>query len=201
MVNAFAENAKLCCRWWGPLGEPMIRGVDAWAEMQRGYLQWLSQTSGARGRSSTLSHYREGASAAESGAKEAQRIAKESAREVQRIASEAERDAREAESRPSEVQRSSEEDVRNTIRESVRRSEAVSQEEEPRTGTTTRADAEGLPIEDYNSLNVNQVTQKLGEISIEEIERLRDYEAENRGRRSLIDRFERRIRAARRSQE
>lgn len=43
MVNAFAENAKIYWRLWGPLGEPMIRIVDAWAEQQRSYLQWLRQ--------------------------------------------------------------------------------------------------------------------------------------------------------------
>lgn len=186
MVNAFAESAKLYCRWWGPLGGPMSRGIDAWAQMQRGYLHWLGKTSGPRGGSSDTSQYREGASAAESGA-----------REAQRIAGEAERNAREAERSASEDQRSPEKDLRNTIRESVSRSEAVGQEEGPRAGTAATADAEGLPIEDYDSLNVHQVTQKLGKLSIEEIERLCDYEAENRGRRSLMDRFERRIRAVR----
>jgi len=197
MVNAFAESAKLYCRWWGPLGGPMSRGIDAWAQMQRGYLHWLGKTSGPRGGSSDTSQYREGASAAESGAREAQRIARESAREAQRIAGEAERNAREAERSASEDQRSPEKDLRNTIRESVSRSEAVGQEEGPRDGTAAAADAEGPPIEDYDSLNVHQVTQKLGKLSIEEIERLCDYEAENRGRRSLMDRFERRIRAVR----
>ncbi len=77
--------------------------------------------------------------------------------------------------------------------------------------TTTRAgsagttapesptDAEELPIEDYDSLNVNQVSQRLGELSVEEIERLRDYEAEHKNRRSLMQRFETRIEAARSS--
>jgi len=186
MVNAFAESAKLYCRWWGPLSGPMSHGIDAWAQMQRGYLHWLGKTSGPRGGSSDTSQYREGASAAESGA-----------REAQRIAGEAERNAREAERSASEGQRSPEKDLRDTIRESVSRSEVVGQEEGPRAGTAATADAEGLPIEDYDSLNVHQVTQKLGKLSIEEIERLRDYEAENRGRRSLMDRFERRIRAVR----
>ena len=51
MVNTFAENAKTYWRLWAPLGEPMVRGVDAWAQMQRAYLQWLRQTYGAGGRS------------------------------------------------------------------------------------------------------------------------------------------------------
>jgi hypothetical protein len=38
--------------------------------------------------------------------------------------------------------------------------------------------AEALLIEKYDSLNVKQVTSRLGKSSIEEIERLQDYEAE-----------------------
>jgi hypothetical protein len=47
MVYNFAEQAKAYWRLWGPLGEPMVRGVDAWAEGQRAYLQWLRQVYGA----------------------------------------------------------------------------------------------------------------------------------------------------------
>ena len=46
MVDTFAENAKLYWRMWGPQGEPLIRGIDAWAEMQRAYVQWLRQNMG-----------------------------------------------------------------------------------------------------------------------------------------------------------
>ena len=55
------------------------------------------------------------------------------------------------------------------------------------------------PIEDYDSLNVNQVSQRIGELGVEEIERLREYEAANKNRRSLIQRFDTRIEAARSS--
>lgn len=50
MVNTLAENAKAYWGLWGPTGEPMVRGVEAWAEMQRAYLQWLRQTYGAENR-------------------------------------------------------------------------------------------------------------------------------------------------------
>ena len=48
MVDTFAEQAKLYWRMWGPQGEPVIRGIDAWAEMQRAYVQWLRQNMGNR---------------------------------------------------------------------------------------------------------------------------------------------------------
>jgi polyhydroxyalkanoate synthesis regulator phasin len=89
---------------------------------------------------------------------------------------------------PEEAERSPGEDIRSIIEESVRRSRAGSLRE-----------AGELPIEDYDSLNVNQVIQRLGELSVEEIERLQDYEAEHKNRRSLLQRFETRIRSARRS--
>jgi hypothetical protein len=49
MVDTFAEQAKAYWGLWGPLGESMVRGVDAWAEVQRAYLQWMRQASGAGG--------------------------------------------------------------------------------------------------------------------------------------------------------
>ncbi len=44
MVNTFAEQSKMVWRMWGPAGEPMVRGIEAWAEMQRAYIQWFRQT-------------------------------------------------------------------------------------------------------------------------------------------------------------
>ena len=50
MVDNFAEHAKAYWRLWGPLGEPMIRIVDAWVEQQRTYLRWLRQNYGTEKR-------------------------------------------------------------------------------------------------------------------------------------------------------
>ena len=50
MVNTFAQNATAYWRLWGPLGEPMVRIIDAWVEQQRSYLQWLRQNYGGRDR-------------------------------------------------------------------------------------------------------------------------------------------------------
>lgn len=47
MVNTFAEQAKTFWRSWGPAGEPMVQGIEAWAQMQHAYIQWLRQTAGA----------------------------------------------------------------------------------------------------------------------------------------------------------
>ena len=45
-VNSFSEEAKAYWGLWGPLGEPMVRVIDAWTEQQRSYLHWLRQNYG-----------------------------------------------------------------------------------------------------------------------------------------------------------
>ena len=46
MVNTFADQAKAYWRMWGPIGEPMILGIEAWAEMQRATVQLMRQSMG-----------------------------------------------------------------------------------------------------------------------------------------------------------
>ncbi len=46
MVNTFAKNAKDFWGQWGPLGEPMVRSIDAWAVLQHQCVQLLRQSSG-----------------------------------------------------------------------------------------------------------------------------------------------------------
>jgi hypothetical protein len=72
------------------------------------------------------------------------------------------------------------------IERSAERSAEVSPE--------SRADG-SLPLEDYDSLNVREVSARLNELSVEEIRQLRDYEARNKNRRSLLERFDNRIEA------
>ena len=212
MVSTFEQSAKSYWRMWGALGEPMVLTVTTWADMQRGYL-WLREASavGDRGvtqriaREADRSFGQRGAREVESSTRKAEssfaqmvRDAQSSAREAQRIATEAQRDAA---TEAAEEEDPSEE-ISSVVRESVSRSEEGSWEEEPQDEATTDlqetvADAEGLPLEDYNLLTVSQVTQRLGQLSVEEIEQLRDYEAEHRNRRSLMERFGRRIRAGR----
>jgi hypothetical protein len=39
LVNILAFSAKAYWVMWGPWGQPLIEGVDRWAEKQRVYLQ------------------------------------------------------------------------------------------------------------------------------------------------------------------
>src|SRR5829696_2415532 len=170
MVRTFEQNAKFYWRMWGPLGEPMIQATEQWANVQRSYIRSLREDPGRIAP-----------------------VATGDAKVAERSTGAAEGSTAESEEGPGE-------EIRNAVKESVSRSEEGSGRE-PQAGATaapkeSQGDAEGLPIEEYDSLNVSQVTQRLGELSVEELERLRDYEAENRSRRSLLERFERRIRVA-----
>jgi hypothetical protein len=91
--------------------------------------------------------------------------------------------------------RSIRDDLRSIVRGSVSRSKVVDREAS-QAGTfapEARTGAEELPIEDYDSLNVRQIVERLEGLIVEEIERLLDYETKNKNRRTLIARFERRI--------
>jgi hypothetical protein len=114
----------------------------------------------------------------------------------------------ETEESPSEAEEGPNKETRGLTGESARRSEEDDGwEKESQGGESAaavkegRSDAQGLPIDEYDSLTVSQVTQSLMELSLEEVEQLRDYEAENRNRRSIMQRFETRIKAARKNLE
>ncbi len=91
--------------------------------------------------------------------------------------------------------RSTRDDISSIIRESVSRSEVTDRAPwqagapAPRAGT----DVEELAIENYDSLNVKQIAERLEDLVVEEIERLWDYETKHKNRRTLIARFERRV--------
>jgi hypothetical protein len=44
MVDTLAEQAKSYWKLWGTMGVPMVQSIDAWAKMQRAYLQQLRRT-------------------------------------------------------------------------------------------------------------------------------------------------------------
>ncbi len=78
--------------------------------------------------------------------------------------------------------------------EETERSAERSVEVSPEVSPEGRADG-GLPLEDYDSLNVREVSARLDELSVEEIRQLRDYEARNKNRRTLLERLDNRIEA------
>jgi hypothetical protein len=57
-------------------------------------------------------------------------------------------------------------------------------------------EAAGFPIERYDELNVEEISGRLNELSAEDLRRVRDYEAHNKSRGTLIERLDRKIRAS-----
>ena len=54
----------------------------------------------------------------------------------------------------------------------------------------------GVPVEDYDNLNAGAIVEQLGNLSTEELQRVRPYEQENKNRDGLLQQIDRRINAA-----
>jgi hypothetical protein len=70
----------------------------------------------------------------------------------------------------------------------------------PEESTTRSSTGDDLPIGDYDSLNVVNVTSKLEGLSVEEMRRVRDYEAQNKNRSTMLKEIDEQIGAARATQ-
>jgi len=56
--------------------------------------------------------------------------------------------------------------------------------------------ATGVPIRDYDNLNVGEIVEQLDNLSAEELQAARAYEEQNKGRETLLEQIDRRINAA-----
>jgi hypothetical protein len=56
--------------------------------------------------------------------------------------------------------------------------------------------ATGVPIQDYDSLNVGEIVEQLDNLSADELQRVHAYEQQNKDRDSLLGQIDRRINAA-----
>ena len=100
-----------------------------------------------------------------------------------------------------EAEEAPSEGIRSIIRESVTTSGAGrsrQEEEEPQAESTAPEQSrvvgdEELPIEDYDSMSVKQISERLGGLSDEEVEQLRRYEAANKNRSTLLRRLDERL--------
>jgi hypothetical protein len=52
-----------------------------------------------------------------------------------------------------------------------------------------------LRTEDYEELSVAEVTERLDDLSADELKKLREFEKRNKDRESLVERIDRKIRA------
>ena len=63
-------------------------------------------------------------------------------------------------------------------------------------GAERAAEAAVFPIEGYDDMNVDEISKRLDGLSVEELQRVRDYEERNKRRETLLEQMDRKIRAA-----
>ena len=63
-------------------------------------------------------------------------------------------------------------------------------------GAERAAEAAAFPIAGYDEMNVEEVSRRLEGLSVEELQLVRDYEERNKRRETLLERMDRKIRAA-----
>ena len=63
-------------------------------------------------------------------------------------------------------------------------------------GAEQAAEAIAFPIEGYDEMNVEEVSERLDGLSVEELQLVRDYEETNKKRETLLEKMDRKIRAA-----
>jgi hypothetical protein len=56
--------------------------------------------------------------------------------------------------------------------------------------------ATGVPIQDYDNLNVGEIAEQLDNLAVDELQRVRDYEKQNKDRDGLLGQLDRKINAA-----
>ena len=63
-------------------------------------------------------------------------------------------------------------------------------------GAQRTAETATFPIPGYDEMNVDEISERVGTLTDEQVRRLRDYEKANQNRKTLIERFESRLRAS-----
>jgi hypothetical protein len=62
--------------------------------------------------------------------------------------------------------------------------------------TQSAADTATFPIPGYDEMNVDEISERVSSLSAEQVQRLKEYEQQNQNRKTLIERFDSRIRAS-----
>jgi hypothetical protein len=63
-------------------------------------------------------------------------------------------------------------------------------------GAQRTAETATFPIAGYDEMNVDEISERVDALTDEQVRRLRDYEKSNQNRKTLIERFESRLRAS-----
>ena len=63
-------------------------------------------------------------------------------------------------------------------------------------GAEQAAEAVVFPIEGYDEMNVDEISERLDDLSVEDLQLVRDYEELHEGRKTLLEQLDRKIRSA-----
>jgi hypothetical protein len=63
-------------------------------------------------------------------------------------------------------------------------------------GAGRAAEAAAFPIEGYDEMNVEEISKRLDDLSVEELQLVRDYEELNKRRQTLLEQMDRKIRVS-----
>ena len=58
------------------------------------------------------------------------------------------------------------------------------------------AETRAFPIEGYDEMNVDEISKRLNDLSVEELRLVRDHEERNKARESLLEQMDRKIRVS-----
>jgi hypothetical protein len=141
--------------------------AEGWADAYEGFL--FSPLNVAREGLRTFQR------ATEQGLKTTQRVVEQGAETTEQVARQGVRVAEEATERTEEV---------------LRKTEEATREAELRASVFA-----ALETDNYDGLTVAEVTEKLDDLSAEELRQLREFEKRNKDRESLVERIDRKIRA------
>jgi hypothetical protein len=61
--------------------------------------------------------------------------------------------------------------------------------------TQSAAETATFPIPGYDEMNVDEISERVSSLSPEQVQQLKDYEQQNQNRKSLIERYDSRLRA------
>jgi hypothetical protein len=139
----------------------------------------------------------EGLKAAQQGTEQALEATQQVAQQGLRVAEEATVKAEQATAKAEQATAKAEQaTVRSTARtQEATREAALRAEEETREAALQAAVHRSLNTNDYEELNVDEVSKKLDGLSTTELKKVREYEKHNKNRETLVEQIDRKIEA------
>ena len=140
--------------------------------------------------SSWVSYSQEGLKSAQ---QVTQQVAEQATQVTEQTVEVAERVAEQATQVTQQVAKQGLQATEQSTRQGLRLAEEATEQTEQ---VVKQVDPNHLPVEGYDELNVSEISGKLDGLSVEELEKVKNYERRNKNRETLIGQIERKIKAA-----